>query len=275
MKDLGEYHDEIGDGLVTIGLTESGENIDGGTIVVRDREGMPTAQEPLPDPRREQISETLSTEEQSDLKRLVGRFQKLQGAWYDGLEILWEIKSRRLYRQDHSSFEAFCRKVFGMGKSNINRSLRSAEVAKHLATNVAKPERESHIRPLLQLSDPAQQVDCYRQALEAATTEKRPMKSTDVAKAVHAVQNGGEPSLAYPIQQSVECQRNTVITRLQRLLLRDLVHRDVNALLAFEEALIRFQSEWFASHEAGVDAGNAIAPQDGVIVQEGGSGTDA
>lgn len=161
-----------------------------------------------------------------------------------------------------------------MGKSNINRSLRSAEVAKYLATNVAKPECESHIRPLLGLSNPAQQVDCYRQALEAAA-EKRPMKSTDVAKAVHAVQHTDQPSSACSSLETVESQRNTIITRLQRSVIRDLVHRDVTALLAFEAAVIRFQSEWLASHDADGDVVPDAGPHTGGNMQDGGDGTDA
>lgn len=102
------------------------------------------------------------------------------------MEILLETKECQLYREDHDTFEGFCRKELGMGRSNINRCIRSAEVAQNLSTIVFRSTREAHIHPLLKLPDADKQVACYRQALAVAEAEDRPLKASDVASAVRA-----------------------------------------------------------------------------------------
>ena len=85
------------------------------------------------------------------------------------------IRDRRLYRGGWRTFESFCQAELEMGKSNVNRLLKCAEVAELLATNVAKPEREAHIRPLLRLNDPVEREHAYRKAVDQAKHEGKPL----------------------------------------------------------------------------------------------------
>ena len=249
----------MNDGQTTVAPV-NGESVNERTDVTSEQTGFTAGTTEAADTHR---PSALSTAEQSDLKRLVGRFQKLQGAWYEGLNILLQIRQRRLFRQDHPDFETFCREVFGMGKSNVNRSIQSAEVAMRLATIVAKPRHESHIRPLLQLNDADQQVECFQSALETARIQNRAVKASDVAAAVRVKLQPSTSVLDAPAKpMAVE-----VMKRITRSLLQGLDKQSLEVLTRFEGDLVRFKRDWFD--------GNVGFPQTPAVIVAAGDQTDS
>lgn len=62
-------------------------------------------------------------------------------------------RSRRLYRETHDTFEAYCRDRWEMSRRNANRLIRGAETAEVLGPNGVKPTdklpaNEAQARPL-------------------------------------------------------------------------------------------------------------------------------
>jgi hypothetical protein len=50
---------------------------------------------------------------------------------------LTKIRTRKLYRQTHPTFEGYCKERFGMSKTQANRIIQAALVAKNLAPRVS------------------------------------------------------------------------------------------------------------------------------------------
>ena len=140
------------------------------------------------------VWEDMTPEEQTDYETGVSRFKDIRGYWFEGHKILFEIRARQLYREKYPTFEAFCRAEFGMGKSNANRQARSGQVATLLATNVAKPEREGHVRPLLRLDEPGQQITAYGNALARTEADGKPLTGTYVTRAVREILASNKPT---------------------------------------------------------------------------------
>ena len=110
----------------------------------------PVPAEPVP----LEFSEKMTEMERTRLGLLVGTYKLLDGdPWGQKLEILQEIRDERLYRELYPTYEEFCQKELGVTRSNVNRQFRSMAVALQLATVVAKPTKESLVRPLLKLAD--------------------------------------------------------------------------------------------------------------------------
>lgn len=67
-------------------------------------------------------------------------------------EALREIRDKRLYREDYTTWEQYCRSVLGYGKTQANRLVQEAEVADDLAQICVKtPRKSSHLRELARL----------------------------------------------------------------------------------------------------------------------------
>ena len=209
----------------------------------------------------------LTDAESREFKTLVARFRKLDEAWFEATAILLEIRSRKLYRASHETFEGFCREEFGMTRANVNRRIQCGEVAARLETIVAKP-KEAHMRPLLLLKDDLEQQKlCLRNAVDAAAGKNRPMTAADVAAAVRAVLPPPSTSVGTP---SAEQSRNDILTRLSRGVIRGLEAYSVTDLIQFEKEFGWFQRDWFESHgappaETGI-TGDAPFQQDSVSV---------
>ena len=115
-----------------------------------------------------EITESLTAMERSALVHEEAAIE--QGA-SQVAKALSAIRDRRLYRQDYSTFEAYCRKRWGMTRQHVNRQIVAAEVAAALEPMGSIPERQA--RELADLrDDPDQMRDVWNRANE--TTDGKP-----------------------------------------------------------------------------------------------------
>jgi hypothetical protein len=183
----------------------------------------------------------LSDDQEAEYTKKLRRLKEIDGYWFEAGRLLLEIRDGRLYRGQYPDFETFCRSELGMGKSNMNRQLQTTKVAQLLATNVAKPEREAHVRPLLQLDDPKEQIEAFRNAFAQAQQDKKPLTAVLVARAVREMRTAqGIPQQDSPPNLS----KSGLITQISRAVIRDLEGLSIAQLEAFEKACLSFKSEW-------------------------------
>jgi hypothetical protein len=116
------------------------------------------AKSPLDDGERERLKE---------LEAIVDR--GLQ-TFYEVGKALMEIQEKKLYRETHKTFVAYCRNRWGMGKSTAYRCISAAQVMENLSPIGDKiPKKESQVRPLAQLP-PALQLEIWQQAVDLSPT---------------------------------------------------------------------------------------------------------
>jgi hypothetical protein len=99
----------------------------------------------------------LTAEEEKELRNLEDRIVlavcAIESNWRDLAQCLATIRERRLYRQSHSSFEAYCRERHGQSARRINQLIAGNTVLENLGTRVPTnlPKTEKQVRPLAQL----------------------------------------------------------------------------------------------------------------------------
>ena len=90
------------------------------------------------------------------------RLSELEAVIIQGLETfvevghaLKEIRSSRLYRQQHSTFDDYCREKWGWSKTHSNRLIEAGDIVESLAPiGVTPPATESQARELGRIKDP-------------------------------------------------------------------------------------------------------------------------
>ncbi|MBD2441194.1 hypothetical protein [Nostoc sp. FACHB-110] len=125
----------------------------------------------------------LTQEEQRDRTRLE---EKVETAFYEAGSALRELRSRRLYRSTHKTFEEYCKDRFGFERRHPYRLIEAADVVDNLKmcpnwtqnNAVSKtvtvesvaipvlPTSEGQVRPLTTL-EPVQQQKAWLKAVEA------------------------------------------------------------------------------------------------------------
>jgi DNA adenine methylase len=98
-------------------------------------------------------STNLTATEQQDLRRLEETIRKAQKAAITEAQALLEIRSRRLYRQTHESFEDYSLSKWRISRCHAYRLCDWATIVKNLVSNGdSYPVRESYARPLARLT---------------------------------------------------------------------------------------------------------------------------
>lgn len=101
------------------------------------------------------------------------RLQELEAIVAQGLQTFYEvgqalieIRDRKLYRESHKTFEAYCKETWSLTRPSAYRLLKAAEVIKNLSPIGDKiPTKESQVRPLTKLP-PAKQLEIWQKAVE-------------------------------------------------------------------------------------------------------------
>jgi len=110
-----------------------------------------------------------------ELERLEGVIRKNLAAFYEVGQALMAIRDKRLYLckngGEYQTFEAYCKGIWDMGKSNAYYLISASEVEKNLSTMVDKPATERQARPLSKL-EPEQQRQAWQKAVETAPEGK-------------------------------------------------------------------------------------------------------
>jgi hypothetical protein len=115
---------------------------------------------------------------------------------------LLAIRDGRLYREQHTTFEAYCRERWGFSRSRAHRLIDAAQVCETLPMG-NKPQSERQARPLSRLPA-ADQPEAWKAANEKAESEQRPVTARDVETEV----NKRKPRFENPQQEEGEYEKN-------------------------------------------------------------------
>jgi len=116
------------------------------------------------------MTELITLDERSRLYQLEETIRQGLNTFVDVGNALLEIRDKRLYRQDYSTFEEYCNKQWSFSRDYAKKLMRSADVIANLENDTIVsflPKTESQTRPLTSL-EPAEQVEAWRLAVETA-----------------------------------------------------------------------------------------------------------
>jgi len=123
-----------------------------------------------------ELAESLTKGEQRRYDKACVTIQKGLSAFY--IEVgaaLKVIRDDRLYREDHATFEAFCRAECDMARSTVYQII-DASVATENVRNCGQsqpilPATESQARPLTHFDTPEEQSEAWARVVETAPTD--------------------------------------------------------------------------------------------------------
>lgn len=125
---------------------------------------------------------TPSTLSLPELERVIERGQQ---TFIEVGRALLEIRDRRLYRETHATFEAYCRERWGWGRDYAYKHIDAAHVANALSTSVGKlPASEAQARAMLDRLDPEEREQVRRGEVTPRVVQKlaapirRPQRAT-------------------------------------------------------------------------------------------------
>lgn len=130
----------------------------------------------------------LTLAEQHDLAGLEQRIERGFAVFVDVGTALMEIRDRRLYRQQYSTFEEYCRVRWGLKRQRAYELMDAAGVVQNLSENFRHlPTRESHAAALAPL-EPEVQRELWQRAVESAPNGK--LTAAHVKQVVEAYRTG-------------------------------------------------------------------------------------
>jgi len=116
--------------------------------------------------------ELITLDERSRLFQLEETIRQGLNTFVDVGNALLEIRDKRLYRQEYSTFEDYCREQWGMSRPRAYQLIDAASVVTNLSTIVDKfPDSESQARPLASL-EPAEQVEAWKRVITSTPEGK-------------------------------------------------------------------------------------------------------
>lgn len=186
---------------------------------------------------------TFTEAERTRYSHLVTRFKEIEDYWFESVKILREIRDDRLYREKYVNFEDFCRKELRISRTNADRLCQTGAIAQRLATNVAKPEKEAHIRPLLRLESQDQQIEAFQTAVDRA--KGKSLTGPMVQKAVAEILKAS----AVPAQGPKPPTKADVITQISRAVICELEKLNMNQLEAFKKDVEEFKASWIKDRQ--------------------------
>jgi len=118
-------------------------------------------------------NELITLDERSRLYQLEETIRQGLNTFVDVGNALLEIRDKRLYRQEYSTFEEYFQTVWGMSKMHAYRLMDSAGVIDNLKSNqlVTFPTNESQARPLASL-EPEEQVEAWKRVITSTPEGK-------------------------------------------------------------------------------------------------------
>ena len=131
-------------------------------------------------------NESLTIEERTLKERCEAEIDEFRRSFIKAGLALELMRSRRLYRETHSSFEAYCEQLWGMKRAHAHRLIDSAKVVETIkclpmGDTFPLPSNERQVRPLTLLKQPEQIQQAWQNALKS--TEGKPTAEA-VEKAV-------------------------------------------------------------------------------------------
>jgi hypothetical protein len=141
---------------------------------------------------------------------------------------LMAIRDRRLYRETHSTFEAYCRDKWSMSRTHANRTIKAAVIAGELAPIGAIPANEAQARELGRISDDQIRENIWRWIL---TRDSKPTAAL-IHEVVEIELLGGEQVMGLvrdaieSIDRDLDCfdQVQSLLTFEELLAVREQIH---------------------------------------------------
>jgi len=128
----------------------------------------------------------ITLDERSRLYQLEETIRQGLNTFVDVGSALLEIRDKRLYRQEYSTFEEYCREQWGMQRAHAYRLIESAKVLNTLSPiGDILPATESQARPLASL-EPEEQVEAWKRVI--TSTPEGNVTAKIVLKAVKEVE---------------------------------------------------------------------------------------
>ena len=112
-------------------------------------------------------SDHLTDDEKSELAKHEAVIERYRDAYDDVGNSLRAIRDKRLYRETHKTFEAYCDEHLGFTKTHANRLIKGAAVVQNLTPIGVKPKNLAQCVPLARL-EPEQQREAWSVAQENA-----------------------------------------------------------------------------------------------------------
>jgi hypothetical protein len=130
--------------------------------------------------------------------------QKCKSAWIDFATAILEIRERKLYLVEHSTFEAFCTNELKIDDSTARRLMSGAKVLQNLSTVPIGtiPQTESQARPLAKL-EPELQRETWAEVIEenqtitAKIVAEKVATKTDLNQALKEVKRENQPNTIF------------------------------------------------------------------------------
>lgn len=132
--------------------------------------------------------DSLAISERQELQRHEQIIQQGLNTFVEVGQALAAIRDSRLYREDYSTFEDYCKDKWGMKQSRVYQFMDAAQVVKQLQSSTIVellPTTESQARPLTKL-EPAEQVRAWE--LVIATAPEGKITAAHVLEAAKVIQ---------------------------------------------------------------------------------------
>jgi hypothetical protein len=159
------------------------------------------------------------------------RFAELEGIVQTNLQTflttgraLAEIRNRRLYREEHESWESYCTRKWGFGYGHANDLIRSTEVAEGLLASCAgsggdaplPPDLSPDVLRPLQRLDPPLQSACWRLASRVSEHPSRHIVAR-IARVVQAAISEGNGGTSQPKPKLPQSEKKLFLLSVHRL----------------------------------------------------------
>lgn len=132
------------------------------------------------------MTDLITLDERSRLYQLEETIRQGLNTFVDVGNALLEIRDKRLYRQEYSTFEEYCREQWNIKRQRAYELMGAADVVKNLSEISDKlPLRESHVAPLASL-EPEEQVEAWKRVI--TSTPEGKVTASIVLKAVKEVE---------------------------------------------------------------------------------------
>lgn len=131
-------------------------------------------------------NELITLDERSRLYQLEETIRQGLNTFVDVGNALLEIRDKRLYRQEYSTFEEYCREQWNMQRAYAYRLISASEVVNNLSpVGDILPSSERQARPLASL-EPEEQVEAWKRVI--TSTPEGNVTAKIVLKAVKEVE---------------------------------------------------------------------------------------